>query len=154
MYKRGAAMTWNTPINTILIAINLTDASRRAFYAGLDLAAKYGAQAHVLHVSEPIRAFDFGKKRYIETKDTIERVEEGVKARVDALWAEGGLEAVDRRKIHLIVRGGKAVQEIIDTAVAKQADLIVMGQGSGTVASEVTRGAPCSTFCVREPSAN
>ena len=106
----------------------------------------------MLHVSEPIRSFDFSKKRYIETKETIERVEEGVRHRVDALWDEGGLEAVDRRKVTLLVRGGTPEQELVATAVAKQVDLIVVGVGRGNVAERVVRDAPCSVHCVRPPA--
>ena len=110
------------PINRILIAIDFSDPARAAFYAGLSLASKISAEVWVLHVSEPIRAFDFSKKRYVETAETIERVEQGVERRIQELWDEGGLESVDRRKVHIIVRGGKAASEIVETAKAKKVD--------------------------------
>ncbi|OGQ89177.1 MAG: hypothetical protein A2289_04150 [Deltaproteobacteria bacterium RIFOXYA12_FULL_58_15] len=146
------------PIKRILIAIDFSDASREAFYAGISLAATLNAETWVLHASEPIRAFDFAKKRYVETAETIERVEEGVHRRLDELYAEGGLEAVDRRKVHLVVRGAtRAAQEILDTAKAKDVDLIVMGSSQdggfdspmGSTAERVARRAHCSVFCVR-----
>jgi len=139
-----------TPIEKILIAINLTDASRRAFYVGLEQAAKYDAETFVLHVSEPIRSYDFGKKRYVETKETIERVQEGVTARLDELWEQGGIAAVDRRKVQIIVRGGKAGPEIVETARVRGVDLIVMGIGAGAASEHVLRHAPCSVLAVRE----
>jgi nucleotide-binding universal stress UspA family protein len=138
------------PLERILIAINMTDDSRRAFYAGLDIATKHGAETFVLHASEPIRSFDFSKKRFVETRATIERVEEGVTARLDDLWAEGGLDAVDRRKVQTVVRGGKAGPEIVATAQAKEVDLVVMGYGSGQTAEYVVRNAGCSVWVVRE----
>jgi len=142
----------NLPIKKILIGINITDLSRLAFYTGLTQAAAYGAETWVLHVAEPIRAFDFAKKRYVETKETIERLEEGVQARLDELWSDGGLESVDRRKVHLLVRGaGKASQEIVDTAIAKEVDLIVIGAGTGPTAEIVVRNAPCSVLSIRPP---
>src|SRR4051812_19098692 len=95
------AMDFTLPIKKILIPIDFTDGSRRAFYAGLSLASKYGAETWVLHVAEPVRAFDFNKKKYVETKETIERVEEGVKRRIDEIWGEGGKDAIDRRKVHV-----------------------------------------------------
>ena len=144
-------MSYDTPIRRVLIGINLDDTSSRAFYAGLNVAAKYGAQTFVLHVSEPIRAFDYGKKRYVETRETIEKVQEGVSARLDELWTQGGLEAVDRRKVQVLVRGGRSYQELVDTAEAKQVDLIVIGVGTGAVAEQVLRRARCSVFCVRPP---
>ncbi|MEE8409001.1 MAG: universal stress protein [Myxococcota bacterium] len=145
------------PINRVLIAIDFTVAASHAFYAGVSLATKLGAETWVLHVAEPIRSFDFSKKRYIETAETIERVEEGLHRRLNELWREGGLEAVDRRKVHLVVRGGKAAAEILATARAKDVDLIVLGSSDvgglssalGSTSEKVARGAHCSVFCVR-----
>jgi len=145
------------PIRRVLIAIDFTEASRRAFYAGINLATRFGAETYVLHVSEPIRAFDFSKRRYVETRETIERVEEGVQRRLDDLWNEGGLDKVDRRKVNLWVRGGKADEEILATTEAKKIDLVVIGATSwddpknnmGSTAERVAREAKCSVLCVR-----
>ena len=53
----------NTPtIKKILARYRLFESARAAFYAALDLAVKYDADTYVLHVSEPVRAFDFGKR--------------------------------------------------------------------------------------------
>ena len=148
----------NTPtIKKILVAIDFSESARAAFYAALDLAVKYDADTYVLHVSEPVRAFDFGKK-YVDTIEAIERVEAGVQKRLDELWGTGGLEKVDRRRVHLVVRGGKADQEIIDTAKAKGADVIVMGASGaggpvttalGSTSERVVRHSPCSVLCIR-----
>jgi len=142
------------PIERIVIPIDFTDSSRAAFYAGLSMATKFDAETWVLHVSEPLKSFDFSKKRYVETNETIERVEQGVRRRVDELWQEGGLEAVDRRRVHIIVRGGKAAQEIVNTAKAKGASLVVIGAGGsgghmGRTAERVVRSLPSSVLCVR-----
>jgi universal stress protein A len=145
------------PIQTIVIPIDFTDSARQAFYAGVTLAAKIGAEVFVLHVSEPIKAFDFGKKRYVETVETITRVEEGVTRRVNELWEERGLEAVDRRKVHMVVRGGKAAEQILTLAKEKNADLIVMGSSGdggvgsplGTTSEKVAREAQCSVLTIR-----
>jgi nucleotide-binding universal stress UspA family protein len=145
----------HTPkVERILVCINFTDTSRRAFYAGLDLAAYHGAETWVFHVAEPIHAYDFAKRIYVETKEVIERVEEGVQRRVDELWKEGGRDAVDRRRVHTLVRGGRAATEILAAAEAKDVHLIVMGAGRqgdniGHTAERVTRDACCSVYCVR-----
>ena len=148
-------MNQKQSVERILIAIDFSQSARAAFYEGLQLAADRGAQTWILHVSEPIRSFDFGKRKYVETKEAIERVEEGVQRRIDELWEAGGPEAVDRRKIQMVVRGGEAAQEIVDTAVAKNVDLIVVGakgdgaRQTGTTTERVMRNAPCSVYCVR-----
>ena len=151
------------PIKRVLVAVDFSDLARTAFYAGLSIATKYGADTWVLHVSEPIRSFDFTKKRYVETKETIDRVEEGVRRRIDELWDEGGLQAVDRRKINIVVRGGKTPHEIVELAKEKQIDIIVLGAGGssvgqasgkiGSTSERVVRDAPCCVFCVRLPPA-
>jgi universal stress protein A len=145
------------PIHTVVIPVDFTDSARQAFYAGISLAAKTSAEVYVLHVSEPIKAFDFGKKRYVETAETIARVEEGVNRRINELWEEGGLEAVDRRKIHIVVRGGKAATVILELAKEKHADLIVIGSSGdggvgsplGTTSEKVSREAVCSVLSIR-----
>ena len=88
------------------------------------------------------------------TAEQIERVQEGVQRRIDAMWEEGGIEAVDRRKVHMVVRGGRAFQEIVEAAKVREIDLIVMGasQEGGTTAERVVRDAPCSVYCVRSDS--
>ena len=144
-------------MNSVLIPIDLSDDARSAFYEGIALATKLGTKTHVLYVSEPIRAFDFSKKTYVETQDTIEQVEEGVNRRIDELWESGGLDAVDRRKVNLIIRGGKAPQEIVDSATHHKVDLIIMGAGStgvtlGATAERVVRNAPCSVMVIRDTS--
>ena len=147
-----------TPVERILVAIDFSESARAAFYSALDLAVKYDAETYVLHVSEPVRAFDFGKKKYVDTIEAIERVEAGLQKRLDELWVSGGLEKVDRRRVHLVVRGGRADQEIIATAKAKRVQLIVMGASGaggpvttalGSTSERVVRHAPCSVFCVR-----
>lgn len=145
------------PVKNVLIPIDFTDSARQAFYVGVTMAAKLGAEVHVMHVSEPVRAFDFGRKRYVETVETVTRVEEGVKRRLNELWEEGGVEAVDRRKVHLIVKGGKAATEILSYIKEKTVDLVVIGSSGdgsfgsdlGTTSEKVAREAPCSVFVVR-----
>ena len=147
-------------ITRILIPIDFSDSARCAFYTGLSMAQQNDAEAYILHVSEPLRAFDFGKKRYVDTRNTLERVEKGVKRRIDELWKESGIEAVDRRKIHMIIRGGTAEEEIVAVAKEKAMDLIVLGTSGasglqallGSTAERVVRNAPCSVFCVRMPN--
>jgi nucleotide-binding universal stress UspA family protein len=145
------------PIKKILIAIDFSDAARRAFYTGINMATKLGAETWVLHVSEPIRSFDFAKKRYVETAETIERVQEGVARRVDELWSDGRFDSIDRRDVHVLVRGGKAPAEIVATARAREIDLIVLGSSNsgsigsalGSTSEKVARNAHCSVLCVR-----
>ena len=83
---------------------------------------------------------------------------EGVRRRLDEMYAEGGLEAVDRRKVFPVVHGAlKAAEEILEFAKNKDVDLIVMGASHpggfdaplGSTAEKVVRKAHCSVFTVR-----
>jgi nucleotide-binding universal stress UspA family protein len=151
-------MHQRVPIKTVLIPVEFGEASREAFYAGVSLATKAGADTIVLHVAEPARAFDFDKKRYVETAETIERVDAVLRQRIDELWADGGLEAVDRRRVHALVHGAtKAGDEILAVARSKNVDLIVMSSNhdggadspTGSTTDAVVRHAPCSVLVVR-----
>ena len=151
-------MTQTIDIKRILIPIDFSDTARLAFNEGLKMAAQHGADAFVLHVAEPIHAFDFVKQKYIETQEAIERVQEGVDRRIEELWQSGGLEAVDRRKVHMIVRGGRAHEEILATAEARETDLIIMGSSgasdkatAGSTSERVLRSAKCAVYFVRNP---
>lgn len=152
-------MAQDMPINRILVGIDFSDGARDAFYAAIGLATRYDADVYVLHAAEPIRSFDVSKRHYVEAAETIERVEEGVKRRIDELWTEGGLDAVDRRRIHTVVEGGRAAQLMIRVARDKEIDLIVLGaSGSGgafgaimgSTAERIVRDAPCSVYTVRQ----
>jgi len=70
---------------------------------------------------------------------------------------------VDRRKLHILVKGGKADQVIVEVAKKLKVDLIVMGASStgskigsllGTTSERVVRHAHCSVLCVRPPKFN
>ncbi len=151
-------MHQHVPIRTVLIPVEFGEASREAFYAGVSLATKLDADTWILHVAEPARAFDFDKKKYVTTAETIERVDQVLHARIDELWAEGGLHAVDRRRVHALVRGAnKAAEEILTVARENKADLIVMASSheggfdspTGSTTEAVARRAPCSVLIVR-----
>ena len=69
-----------------------------------------------------------------------------------AVRGEPRLEAVDRRKVNIKVRGAaRAAQEIVDSANATGVDLIVIGQTGGSTTERVLREAPCSVLAVRVP---
>ncbi len=146
------------PVKKVLIPIDFSNAAREAFYAGVSLATKLDADTVVLHVAEPVRSFDFDKKRYVETAETIHRVEEGVRRRVNEIYDEGGLEAVDRRRVATVVQGAvKAADEILAVARQEDVDLIVIGSSGdggfdsplGTTAEKVMRRAHCAVLVIR-----
>ena len=75
----GSSMNHIQPVSIkkILVPIDFSDGARAAFYTALQMASVHEAEVVVLHVSEPIRAFDFSKRRFTETQEAIERVAVG-----------------------------------------------------------------------------
>jgi len=141
----------------ILVPIDFSDTSRKAFYVALKYAKVFDADTHVLHVLEPLDTFDSTSKVEKHTAE-VQRVEEGVKRRVDELFERAGLAEVDRRRITISVRGGKPWREILDCAHYQKADLIVMGSHGhtsfkelllGSTTERVVRKASAHVLCVK-----
>jgi nucleotide-binding universal stress UspA family protein len=144
-------------IEKILVAIDFSDTSRKAFYTALKLARQYDAQTTVLHVAEPIVSLDSAEHIDRQAND-VQRMEAGVRRRVNELFTEGGLAEVDRRKVVVEIGAGKPWLEIVRYAYARDMDLIVMGsQGASTLkrmllgsqTDKVVRHAHCMVLTVK-----
>ena len=141
----------------VLVPIDFSDTSRKAFYVALKYAKVFDADTYVLHVLEPLDTFDTTAKVEAHSEQ-VARVEEGVKRRVNDLFERAGLAEVDRRRVHIIIRAGKPWKEILATAAEKGAGLIVMGSHGqtsfkdviiGSTTERVVRKAPCHVLCVK-----
>lgn len=144
-------------IEKILVPVDFSDSSRKAFYVALKIARVFDARTIVLHVSEPISSLD-SPEDYEKRAEEIERLEKGVKRRVNELFDQGGLAEVDRRKVSVEIRGGKPYVEIVKFAVQEGIDLIVMGTHGrtgvkhmliGSQTEKVVRHAGCMVLVVK-----
>lgn len=144
-------------IEKILVPIDFSDTSRKAFYIALKIGRQYDALVNVLHVMEPIASFD-SPEDIEHQADELKRVESGVRRRVDELFAEGGLAEVDRRKVKVEIRAGKPWLEILRFAWETGTDLIVMGSHGytgvkhmliGSQTDKVVRRAHCMVLTVK-----
>ena len=141
----------------IMVPVDFSDTSRKAFYVALKYSRLFSADTVCLHVQELGRSVDQVEQGSAE----LERIEDGIKRRIDDLWAGGGLDEVDRRRVTVEIRGGKPWMEIIAAAEELGCDLIVMGTHgeSGTLkdffigsqAERVVRRAPCDVLVVKPP---
>ena len=145
-------------IKKILIPIDFSDTSRKAFYIGLKMAKTFDADTVVLHVNEPLSNFDSGFDAVEETADKMKRLEEGVKRRMNELFDKGGVGEVDRRRVTVEIMGGKPHTVIVEYARDKGVDLIIMGTHGnsglkaaliGSQSERVVRRAPCHVFVVK-----
>lgn len=137
-------------LNRILVAVDFSETSHKAFDYALALARAYESTVVVLHVLEdPIL--------YAPTTDQSYRdeFEQRVDERLQELLNRHGSEGV---QVSAETRQGAPFVEIIQFAKAEQCDLIVMGTlGTGpiehmllgSVAEKVVRKAPCPVLVVR-----
>jgi nucleotide-binding universal stress UspA family protein len=144
-------------IKNILVATDFGEAADSAVDYGRELAGRFDATLHVLHVVE-----DVATAFAVETYSAI----------VPAMQEE--IETEARRRLHELIvdsdgsgprttsaiRTGSAAFAIVDYAREHGIDLIVMGthgRGAlahaimGSVAERVVRVAPCPVLTVRHP---
>jgi nucleotide-binding universal stress UspA family protein len=130
----------------ILVAFDGSESANHAFNQAVDLAAKYGAELHVLTVARPP---DFGEE--VETEAVIEN------SRRHAHHIQKPLK--DKApNAHFEVSVGHPAVKITAYAEGHGIDLIVMGHRGktlferwliGSVAKKVISYAPCSVYVVR-----
>ena len=142
------------PTTHFLVPIDFSTYAEQALDYAIRLARTLKARLTVLHVIQPVpmAGVDMGvalPEAYLrELEEAVQRDMEEALARVTA----AGLTA------ERVVLYGVPFQEIVETAKARQVDLIVMGTHGrtglmqvllGSVAEKVVRLAPCSVLVVR-----
>jgi nucleotide-binding universal stress UspA family protein len=139
------------PFEQILVAIDGSEASDRAFAKGLELAQVTKAQLTALAIEGPLPAY----------AATIGEVEE-VKREKDLFFnelAERAREQAERVGVELVIelRAGHAAEAISDFAARGGFDLVVLGHRGhflrdhllGSTADRVAEHAPCPVMIVR-----
>jgi nucleotide-binding universal stress UspA family protein len=144
-------------INNILVATDFGEAADSALDYGRELAARFGATLHVLHVAEEV-AIAFGAEAYSAILPEMqEEVEAAARRRLHELTIDSDASGP---RTTTAIRTGPAVYAIVDYAREHGIDLIVMGthgRGAvahlvlGSVAERVVRLAPCPVLTVRHP---
>ena len=127
--------------NRILVPIDFSDSSRKAFYVALRYAKVFKADTILLHVREKGGSMDAIESNSAE----VQQIEDGIKRRLTELWQAGGIDEVDRRRVTFEVRGGKPWLEITNYAndVETAVDLIVMGTHGSTGWKSIIIGSQC-----------
>jgi nucleotide-binding universal stress UspA family protein len=135
----------------ILYATDGSPAARHALAHARDLAQKYGAELILVHAFRRIE--DFGKSPYFsELEEERKRAGETVIGQAMAELQDSGVV------VHIEPCEGDPAQAIVNVAVVRRCDLIVMGsRGLGTfqgvllgsVSDRVVRHAPCPVLVVR-----
>jgi nucleotide-binding universal stress UspA family protein len=143
-------------IRRVLHATDLSGASRAAFATALTMARSLNAALTIVYVIAHFPTMV--PEQYIDM-GTLDRLEDQTRA-----WATRRLNALASRarkhgtRVSTALREGDVAGEIVRTAKASRADLIVVGTHGrrgiprfflGSVAERVVRMAPCAVMSVR-----
>lgn len=143
-------------ITRILVPLDFSTHSARALDCARDLALKFGAALHLVHVCELPSMMTASMDAYSSAcTDWSQRLGEEAERELTRSAA-----ALGDIKVTTSVLFGNAPLGIVDAAAISQADLIVMGTHGhgalmpvlmGNVAERVVRTAPCPVLTVGEP---
>jgi nucleotide-binding universal stress UspA family protein len=151
MYRRKDQ---TMPIHHVLVPTDFSASAEQALDYAIRLARTCNARLTLLHVIQPVPmgGVDMGVALPEAYLQEVEEAAQGSLEEALARVTAAGLTAEQ------VVLYGVPFQEIVETAKARQVDLIVMGtQGRtgfmhvllGSVAEHVVRLAPCSVLVVR-----
>ena len=141
-------------IKKILVPVDFSECSKKALAYAVPFAKQFGATIDVLYVIPPYYALDpYGVTEY-------ERVERQLRASGEQKLAALVLEEIPQTvPVEILVRTGRAAQEIVDAAKELETDLIIIATHGrnglkhmviGSTAENVVRQAPCPVLTVRE----
>lgn len=144
-------------VHHVLVPLDFSTYAEQALDYAIALAQKLQARVTLLHVIQPLAIVNvegglWPTSTFLQDLEAaVTRDMEGYLARVTAAGLEG----------EMVVVHGVPFQEILDTAKARQVDLIIMGTHGrtglrhvflGSVAEKVVRLAPCPVLVARQPT--
>jgi nucleotide-binding universal stress UspA family protein len=147
-------------VRRILLAIDFSDASRRAVTVAAHLGRRTHAYVDLLHVWQPpsVRPHQlvFSPPSQLEEREAASR------ERAEAMMADFRelLESHGQSADHELLAVGDPADEILALAERGGYDLVILGTHGrsgtqrfllGSVAAQVLRRAPCPVITVREP---
>jgi nucleotide-binding universal stress UspA family protein len=146
-------------LKSILVATDFSEASDAALTYGRELAVRFGAALHVLHVTDNIYVTTFGAETYAAMAPDLQReLEDTARARLAEIVIDSDHSGPPTKPV--VLTSSSPAFAIIDYAGEHGINLIVMGthgRGAlahllmGSVAEKVVRLAPCPVLTVRHP---
>ena len=144
-------------LDKILVPTDFSEFSRLALQYGCAIAARFGAELHLLHVvPDPAMLVPEAAAFSVETMQAqSESLVKDANATLQKLPPDGW---DDGKPVVREVRVGAAFMEIIDYARENEIDLIVIGTHGrsglmhilmGSVAERIVRKAPCPVLTVK-----
>jgi nucleotide-binding universal stress UspA family protein len=154
----GGDFMQNNLFKEIAYCTDFSENATEAFLTAKDLAWRYGANLHIVHVmvtfSAPVH------EAYVPIEydaSFVEKASDAARKTIEERYVSQ-LKQKQPHSVHLL--SGYPATEIIEFARDKEIDLIVMGSHGltglahvlfGSTADRVVRKAPCSVLTVRMP---
>lgn len=144
-------------IKSILFPTDFSDGSSQALKYAVDMANRYGAKLHIIHVIYDIAKASGWYVPHISVDQMYKEMEEGAKKELERFGVEelSGVKNLERSVIM-----GVPHEEIVNYANKSKVDLIVIATHGrkgidrilfGSTAAQVVRFAPCPVLTVRLP---
>ena len=143
----------NTPLNTILVAIDFSTGSRAALEQAARIAKKHGSKLHVLNVIDSAALASVADHHGESFESAARTMTEGGSKALDTWLAHSQLP--DGYEVTIVV--GAPLHEILEHTKSLQADLLVAGiagagehpAGAGSVSTKLARKSTVNVLLVR-----
>lgn len=146
-------------VKNVLVATDFSEPSDAALLYGRELAVRFGAALHVLHVAQNIYFSTMGAESYMAVlPDLQKQIEDDARRQLHQMVVDSDRSGPP--SIPVVMTSSSPAMTIVDYAKAHDVDVIVMGthgRGAlarfvmGSVAERVVRLAPCPVLTVRHP---
>jgi nucleotide-binding universal stress UspA family protein len=146
-------------LKNILVATDFGEASEASLRYGRELATKFGATLHVLHVAQNVAIATVGAETFAAMAPRLQDdIEEAARARLNEALIDSDRSGPVTRPV--VMTATSPALAIVDYATDHDVNLIVMGTNGrgaiehflmGSVAERVVRMAPCPVLTVRHP---
>jgi len=138
----------------ILVPVDFSEGSNRAFEYALLVARAFGARLTLLHVFDRRLVEDVFNLHHLDRDEARRRLDERAEIGFAKLQERATADGIESERL---VREGIPAREIVRAAGDDHADLVVIGSHGttalrdvlyGTTAEGVVRGAPCPVLSV------
>jgi len=145
-------------VHRLLVPIDLSEHSTRALAHAVELARRYDAHLHLLHVVQPLPDYELPgiyQSSLPPRTDVTDALTDSAHDELTGLTEQIDLPA---GRVHSDVQHGDPASGIVDTAAEDDVDLIVLASHGrtglerflmGSVAEKTIRTAPCPVFIVK-----
>ena len=145
-------------IKSILFPTDFSEGSSQALKYAIDMAKKYGAKLHIVHMIYDIAKASGWYVPHGSVDEMYKDIQDGAKKELEKFGVEefSGMKDIERT-----VLMGVPHEEIMNFAKKNKIDLIIMGTHGrsgidrilfGSTAAQVVSYAPCPVLTVRVPT--